>query len=150
MSKRPGDHGYAGGWCIHYRAPKIGNWGNGHVDCEAGVLFATFDGTKFDQRPCFLNKETGESKMGALPCEHLRRPTHDEIAAHEEWVAARMNKFGVVMTGIRPWRDAHKGKSASEVVECPACSGRLHLSIAAYNGHVHGRCETAGCVSWME
>lgn len=39
---------------------------------------------------------------------------------------------------------------APEVVECPACKGRLHLSIAAYNGHVHGKCETDGCVAWME
>jgi hypothetical protein len=26
----------------------------------------------------------------------------------------------------------------------------LHLSIAAHNGHVKGRCETGGCVSWAE
>lgn len=85
-----------------------------------------------------------------MPCAHLRRPTPDEIAARKVWQDARMNKLGVVMTGIMPWRKANKGKSVAEVVECPACKGRLHLSISSYNGHVHGRCETAGCVSWME
>jgi hypothetical protein len=28
--------------------------------------------------------------------------------------------------------------------------GWLHLSQSAYNGHVHGKCETDDCVSWME
>lgn len=150
MSKRPGDPGYAPGWCIYYRAPKIGSWGNGHEDCEAGIPFASFDGVKFDQRPCFLDKKTGESHPGSLPCPHLRRPTPEEITAHEGWVSERFGKLGKVMMGIKPWRDAHKGKSAAEVVDCPACGGRLHLSISSYNGHVHGRCETADCVSWME
>ncbi len=36
------------------------------------------------------------------------------------------------------------------VVECPCCKSRLHLSQSSYNGHVHGKCETEGCVSWME
>lgn len=124
--------------------------GAGYDTCEAGVDYSTMDGVKFDQRPCFLDDKTGESKPSALPCEHLRRPTPEEIAAHQGWVAARMDQLGVVMKGIRPWRDAHKGRSATEIVECPACHGRLHLSISAYNGHVHGRCETAGCVQWME
>lgn len=103
----------------------------------------------FAQRPCFLD-EKGGSKHGALACPHLRRPTPAEIQDHEGWLAARMDHLATVMAGIRPWREAHKGQSASETVECPACKGRLHLSISAYNGHVHGRCGTAGCVSWME
>lgn len=144
------DRGQRPGWCVHYRAPRIGNWGNGHDDCKAGVMFNTFDGVPFDQRPCFLDRETGESKPGAASCEHLRRPTVEEIAANKAWRGERMGKLGIVLSGIMPWREAHKGKSASEVVECPACKGRLHLSISAYNGHVHGKCETPDCVSWME
>jgi hypothetical protein len=35
MSKRPGDPGYAAGWCIHYRASRIS--GKGYDTCEAGV-----------------------------------------------------------------------------------------------------------------
>ena len=37
-----------------------------------------------------------------------------------------------------------------DMVECPVCKGKLHLSHAAVNGHVWGKCETAGCVEWME
>jgi len=28
--------------------------------------------------------------------------------------------------------------------------GALHYSVASYNGHMHGRCETEGCVAWMQ
>lgn len=143
MSKRKGDPGYAGGWCIHFRNASR------HDTCEAGVAYDSFPQPRFATQPCFLTK-TGESKPGAAACPSLRRPTPEEIAAHEVWVEARFGLLTKVMTGIRPWREAHKGKSAAEIVECPACKGRLRLSISAYNGHVHGHCETEGCVSWME
>lgn len=55
-----------------------------------------------------------------------------------------------VLNAIAPWRKANKGKSATDVRECPVCGGRLHLRIAACNGHVHAKCETLDCVAWME
>lgn len=148
MSKRPGDPGYSAGWCIHYRGVSDGK-GGFNTSCEAGVEYETVRGDKFARQPCFLD-EKGQSKPGALSCELLRRPTAEEIAAHEEWREGQMKQMMAVMIGIHPWRKKHKGRSHAEVVECPACKGRLHLSITAYNGHVHGRCETDGCASWME
>ena len=149
MSRRKGDPGYAGGWCIHYRYNR--NLKPGEPDtCEAGVDFNRFKGTKFAVLPCFLDDKTGESRPGAAFCECLRRPTAEEIAVHETWIDARMDTLGTVMQGIMPWRKANKGRSAQEVVECPACKGKLHLSISSYNSHVHGHCETDGCVSWTE
>jgi hypothetical protein len=144
MSKRPGDPGYSGTWCIHFRDQMR------NETCEAGVAYDTFrtGGTPFKQQPCFLDK--GVSRPDALPCEHLRRPTPEEIAAHEEWADFRLDKLRRVMTAIQPWRKEHKGQSFREMIECPECKGRLHLSIAAYNGHVHATCETPGCVSWVE
>ena len=148
MSKRPGDEGYAAGWCIHYRYNREAK--SPETDtCEAGVRYDQFKQSKFAVRPCFLD-DKGQSKPDALPCEHLRRPTTKEIALHEKWLKTHFRKMAIVMLGIAEWRKSHKGKSASEVVECPICKGRLHLSIATYNDHVHGRCETPDCVSWME
>lgn len=120
--------------------------------CEAGVSYEALAGKEpriFNRLPCFLD-EGGKLKPGRVHCDKLRLPTAEEIAAHEQWFEGRMNVMRTVMTGIKPWREKWKGKSHSEVVACPACNGRLRLSIAAYNGHVHGNCETAGCVSWME
>lgn len=34
---------------------------------------------------------------------------------------------------------------------CPVCNtGILKYSRSSYNGHVHARCTTEGCVAWME
>ena len=142
--------GHRAGWCIHYCASPPHYKKDQSWICGAGVdMRKTWNGVKFDKRPCFLDDE-GNSKLDAMPCEHLRRPTSEEIAEHEAWCEARMDNLRVVMIGISDWRKKHKGKSHAEVIECPACKGRLHLSIAAVNGHVHGKCETDGCVSWME
>lgn len=118
MSKRKGDPGYAPGWCIHFRNAAR------HDTCEVGVQYNTW--SKFNEPPCFL--DNGEPKLGAQFCDQLRVPTPAEIAAHKEWFAARWGKIRIVMVGISSWRKAHKGRSAQEVVECPACKGRLHLS----------------------
>jgi hypothetical protein len=141
MSKRPGDPGYAAGWCIHYRSPSH------HKDCEAGISFDAMTGTKFDVRPCFLT-DKGESKLGAAVCAHLRRPTPEEIAAHEIWIEERMNRTGVAMAAIHPFRKTHRGRRHE--IDCPVCgAGKLHFSIAS-NGHCHAACTTKDCVSWME
>ena len=154
MSRRGDSPGYRAGWCIHYRAPRgLGPGGKGSDTCEAGVPFEKWRvgdfKTNFANQPCFLD-DKGQSKPGAAHCEHLRRPTPEEIAADKAWLDARFEKMRVVFAAVAPWRKKHAGKSFGEVIECPACKGRLHLSISSYNGHVHGRCETEHCVSWME
>ncbi|HKI74989.1 MAG TPA: hypothetical protein VJ998_10110 [Pseudomonadales bacterium] len=82
-------------------------------------------------------------------CPHWIRRTREQGEAR----ADRMEKFILNMTLIGPvvaeWREKPPiGKQ--EVIECPACGGKLHLAQAASNGHVWGKCETADCVSWME
>jgi hypothetical protein len=146
MSKRPGDPGYAAEWCIHFRS--MGQ----HDTCEKGVNYEQLAGGRagsFQRLPCFI-KTSDVYAAQRVKCEHFRPPTAAEIVAHEEWLAERIKRLRVVLGGILPWRLAHKGKSASEIVECPACKGRLHLAIAASNGHVHGSCKTEGCVRWAE
>ena len=51
--------------------------------------------------------------------------------------------------------DLHGARKPPETVRaempCPICnSGSLHYSIAASNGHIHARCDTEKCISWME
>lgn len=120
------------GKCVHFT-------GIQNATCKAGIAYETLP-----KPVCCI---FGDDKSA---CASYRDPTPEEVAADEAEIEAVMAKFRVVMTGIAPWRKANKGRSHAEVVECPACKGRLHLSISSYNGHVHGKCETAGCVSWME
>lgn len=149
MSKWEGDPGYAGGWCIHYRYNRGIAAGSFEDTCEAGVNFADWKDIPHARRPCFLDKQ-GNSKKDAATCTLLRRPTKEEIKLHNEWIEGRISRVGKVMEAIHPWRIKHRGRQAQETIACPICSGRLHLSISAVNGHVHGHCETSDCVSWVE
>lgn len=64
---------------------------------------------------------------------------------------AELDKAVAALNVASAWRVTPKpANDRHEVIECPVCKGRLHLSQSAYNGHVHGKCETEGCVSWME
>lgn len=70
----------------------------------------------------------------------------DAIERHLEG----MRKVGPVVSAWRTWTKQNR-VAKQEAIDCPACgTGKLHLSQAAYNGHVWGRCTTEGCVSWME
>ena len=44
-----------------------------------------------------------------------------------------------------------KGNGVSrDAMECPVCGSTLFFRVANCNGHVHARCKTDGCLSWME
>jgi hypothetical protein len=138
--------GYPARSCIHARFRKATP--DSPYLCGAGVNMEVWRDLRYEQMPCFLDKN-GHSQPDAAHCAHLRRPTLEEIAAYEQWLKQNDKDMETVSAGIADWREAHQGQSVSEVVECPACKGRLHLSIF-YNGHAHGHCETEGCVEWVE
>jgi hypothetical protein len=82
-------------------------------------------------------------------CPKWERVTRAEAEKTANDLDAASKKVMLVMPVIAKWRKQLPiGKQA--VIECPVCKGRLHLSQAAVNGHVHGKCETQDCVSWME
>lgn len=41
-------------------------------------------------------------------------------------------------------------KGPEGVVPCPVCAGSLQWTRAESNGHIWGKCETDGCLSWMQ
>ena len=47
-------------------------------------------------------------------------------------------------------RGLKKGNGGQGEIACPICKRRLSYSIASVNGHCWGRCQTSGCVSWMQ
>lgn len=76
------------------------------------------------------------------------RRTREMGEARADGIEKMMQKMALVDPVVSEWRKKPWGKA--EIIECPACKGRLHLSQASSNGHVHGKCMTEGCVSWME
>jgi hypothetical protein len=83
-------------------------------------------------------------------CEKYEEPSQDEIAAHEKVMNEAMDRMMRTMPLCIAIKEEHAGHDWQGVKECPICGGDLHLTHAAYNGHVHGKCETENCVSWME
>lgn len=113
--------------------------------CTVGVEYETFRESADVQLPClFLHPDKPQAT-----CAQYAERTKEELAAEERETNELIKRHMLVMPFVSEWRKKPpRGKQ--EVVECPACKGRLHLSQSAGNGHVWGRCQTKGCVSWIE
>lgn len=40
-------------------------------------------------------------------------------------------------------------KKHSGTIVCPACEKTLYYTVAPSNGHIHAKCETDNCISYM-
>lgn len=121
--------------------------------CEAGVNYRAHVGGLdlgwCTRAPCIREgraRSTGE----IVPCALYLEPTGEEIAASKAESEAHFETFKLSFPLIARVKKMQKGRNWSGVEECPACKGLLHLSHAASNGHVHGKCETENCLNWME
>lgn len=133
-------------FCKHYRGMHLKN------KCEAGVAFSDLPnyGTDLfhDSCPCFGSDHSGE-------CDRKEYPTAEEIAVREAELKARFAATVKARTAIiehlgGPWNRGMDGSSGE--IDCPVCNGKdtLLFSRSGYNGHMHARCKTEDCVSWME
>lgn len=127
------------------------NWPNSPLPCIKQIHYSERGGTylKPGEQPAETKPYPGADK--AKPCPHYQEPTDEQVQADREKTAAALARHLLAAEVAAEWRVNPKPeRDRYDVVECPVCSGRLHLSQSAYNGHVHGRCETESCVSWME
>lgn len=132
-------------FCDHYRAMSE------HKTCELGVEYSKFDGMKFEARPCFGVR--GEPPHPG--CDLVQLPTPEQLAARDEEIRKRIESIGAARTAIvdhlgGKWKKGMAGSVG--VIDCPVCEGERTLAFtrAGYNGHIHARCDTVDCVSWME
>jgi hypothetical protein len=124
-----------------------------HKVCLAGIAYDSF--TRTLALPCIdWHKKNPSAEKGyrieCATCPKWEPPTSEEIAAAEAAWKASQDRMMLVLKATKPVRKEQKGKNWRGTIECPICKGKLHLSHAAYNNHMHGRCETDGCVAWME
>lgn len=132
--------------CVHFR---------GSVDqfCGAGIDWRKLVGGPDEgcctRWPC--NPRTTDRANGPIvPCDQFRVPTPEEIEADEKAMQQAMDRMMLTLPLMAKVKAEHKGRDAKIVEVCPVCGGRLHMTHAAYNGHVWGKCETENCLSWME
>lgn len=83
-------------------------------------------------------------------CAKYEEPTNEELAEYWRRSEEMFARHAKAMTVIAKVKKEHKGQIWQGVEVCPVCGGKLHMSHAAVNGHVWGRCETKDCLSWME
>jgi len=137
-------------YCEHY-APKPGSIKHDYCALGCGVserMDAARKAGEPNMTPCIGGHK---AKDVLALCPKWQRRSLERSEARADGIEASMRRMTVVMPVVSAWRVKPKPKQdRRDVIECPACKGRLHLSQSSYNGHVHGKCETKGCVSWME
>ena len=140
--------------CRHYN----GSWHN--KTCRAGVCYddVTPDpekpGSAF-RKPC--QEAPGPHGLKVLAetgpqgtCDKREWETAEDLAANEKAIEEAIERMEKVMPLVARVKEEHAGRSWKGVEVCPCCGGHLHLSHSGYNGHVWGKCETPGCLGWME
>lgn len=158
------------GTCIHFNG-----WIDAKSRCGAGFRYREIVGPEpfgaFLKLPCIQYHVRPAGKQGTLirpgdkiikieidrkglqqaQCSCYIEPTDEQIAEDQAENDAHLKRITTAMSVASKWRE--KPKPAQDrfgIIECPICKGKLYLSQSAYNGHVHAKCETRGCVSWME
>lgn len=133
-------------YCQHYTRGK-----GADMKCAAGMDLKTIKkvatgpkGIKWG--PCIGGHELPNPLEH---CPHWIRRTREMGEKRADDIAKALHRMEVVMPAVDKWREK-KPLGKAEVIECPSCKGRLHLSQSSYNGHVHAKCETPDCVAWME
>lgn len=144
--------------CKHFKG--LYAHGTKKEPCEAGVNVREITGGPdlgwFIRIPCKTEVEVrAEKPVERAKCPHFCLMTPEESAADEaEWeaiAAESERKMRASIPLIGRIKATNKGRSNSGADPCPACEGgTLHWRIARYNGHVHARCSTPGCISFME
>lgn len=134
--------------------------------CDRGVKYSQF----LPKLPCiqfipisknggtYLSPGEEPVELHPLPnaaapetCPFYEENTPEEILKEQQDDAAHFALVVKILPMIAAWKVFPKPeKHRSEVVECPICQGKLHLSQSPYNGHAHAVCETENCVRIME
>jgi len=125
--------------CVHFTGVQ-------HSACEAGIAYADARGA--GKLPCLREYADGAT------CDKAQFPTRDEAEAEyqaEETMYARHSLAHRAAHDDAKAKRFGKGQGGADSLPCPVCkTGRLYYRVAAYNGHMHAKCETDGCVQWME
>jgi len=116
--------------------------------CEKRIEYTQFNNGTHDGLalvlPCwgpqgFIEQSTPKT------CDGYCTYTPEEIADREEQIEEQFLRHQTIRKAII----AECPRPGNGKLVCPCCGGTVSYS-RALNGHVHARCSTKGCASWME
>lgn len=131
-------------WCRH-RTPFDREK---HPVCKIGIDYHQFREDVpalgwLSRMPCI-----GENSDARTRCPQYSGRSPEELAEEERELELHLDRIRGAMVAIR---EATKGRRGLQgKIVCPSCSKPLHYSVARVNGHVHARCETEHCVSFLQ
>lgn len=138
------------GKCRHFN-------GTQHDCCEAGMNYRQLAGTEIGwglRLPCGLTLPAGKEPVEQVTCDKRAIYSREEAEQRADAHMKRMDDLRWALSACADDAKAHgfkKGRGGYGEVACPVCTtGRLQYSVAGYNGHMHGRCSTPTCMSWMQ
>lgn len=114
--------------------------------CAVGVSYDDFKGQGL---PCF---ERQNLKCTAV-CEKREFLTEEELDEKERKLRQSIENIGKARKAIVEAIGDRKKQSLGGRIDCPVCGNPDCLSFSyagSYNGHIHAKCSTEGCVCWME
>lgn len=134
--------------CVHFS-------GIQNEKCAAGInIREIVGGDDFGwaaRLPCFL--DTQEVCTAICPSRQFpsREQAEKEVSDSE---AATSRTLSVLRSAHEHAKNngLGKGHGGAGSIPCPIpnCKGKIQYTVASYNGHMHGRCDSGNCVSWME
>ena len=117
--------------------------------CAAGVAYRELCGDApgwAKDMPCLLK--------GSIKCDLLSLKTREEAEKEADMWEHQINKTVGAINAAKSdakSRGLKRGNGGRGEVKCPACpDGTLRYTVAGVNGHMHAKCTTEDCASWME
>jgi hypothetical protein len=129
--------------CVHF---------NGILNkaCRAGVVYHDLFGSGvgcFKHIACLDDPESIKCQLVEFPA----RDRAEAIVAEDDRI---VENFMRALPSVRKHaKEAGLGIGNGGIGQllCPMeCGGIMHYRVAGVNGHLHAKCSTEGCLSWVE
>lgn len=144
--------------CKHYKSSYH------NEECDAGVRYedVTPDPTillgRYYRLPCHSRTEEEINELNPIQranyscrgtCNLFELPTAEGVASEEQEMIDALSRLAQAAPLCQKLKEQNITRPAFGVEECPICQNRLDYSIGV-NNHMMMRCETSGCINFIE
>ena len=78
---------------------------------------------------------------------HTCGKSDEEIFEDKKKAERYSKRFKNMLSALKTIKEK---KEPAGKITCPECGGNLHYTKASSNGHIWGKCQTEGCLAWMQ